>query len=321
MSAASIRRRRATHQGARPSWRNSWPRSCERSAARHDFGRAATGDLTLAACLRGGAAAGLQAAAALGFSSPAHAAPHADDEPARVSALWRVEGARTKAFVDLQNDVTVADVEIAHREGFRSVEHLKRYTTLGMATDQGKTANLNGHALMAMLTGRTVAETGTTMARPPHLPVAIGALAGRHRGRQFKPTRPPPRTNGRATMVEAAMAAPAMVRAPGERLDLQRNTRGRARCAQRRDLLFSRWARSLQGADAVVLPRRAASKFRADGRKGRYGGCCASVLVMDGTGRVRRDKYVVSTTTPMPKVMQHLEFCHQVLWPRSTRLV
>src|SRR5436309_2679871 len=73
-------------------------------------------------------------------------------EPTAGSPLWRVKGGRGKAFVDLQNDVTDKDVELAHREGFREAEHLKRYTTLGMATDQGKTANLAGLAIMAELT-------------------------------------------------------------------------------------------------------------------------------------------------------------------------
>src|SRR5262249_691049 len=83
------------------------------------------------------------------------------------------------------------DVALAAREGYRSVELLKRYTTLGMATDQGKTSNLNGHAIMAALTGRSIPEVGTTTARPPYTPVAIGAFAGHHRGKEFKPTRLP----------------------------------------------------------------------------------------------------------------------------------
>src|SRR5918998_1827360 len=133
---------------------------------------AANGDLTLAGALRSGARAGTEAAEALGFAGSAVAVPAAADEPAGSAPLWQVEGSRRKAFVDLQNDVTAKDVEIAHREGFRSVEHLKRYTTLGMATDQGKTSNVNGHAMMAGLTKRSIPETGTTVSRAPHLPVA-----------------------------------------------------------------------------------------------------------------------------------------------------
>ena len=76
-----------------------------------------------------------------------------------------------RRWIDFQNDVTLKDVVLAGREGYISVEHLKRYTTLGMATDQGKTSNVNGLAAMAALTGRTIDETGTTTYRPPFSPV------------------------------------------------------------------------------------------------------------------------------------------------------
>src|SRR5205807_80438 len=118
--------------------------------------------------------------------------PRTDDDPAGITAMWgglpHAMGPN-KAFVDFQNDVTAKDVALAAQEGFRSVEHLKRYTTLGMATDQGKTANVNGLAIVAAITGRSVAETGTTTFRPPYTPVAIGALAGPHRGTHFRPAR------------------------------------------------------------------------------------------------------------------------------------
>ena len=106
--------------------------------------------------------------------------------------LWSVPGARGKSFVDFQNDVTSADVALAAREGFTAVEHLKRYTTLGMATDQGKTSNVIGLAMMAALTNRSIQQTGTTIFRPPYTPVAIGALAGIHRGAFYRPTRRTP---------------------------------------------------------------------------------------------------------------------------------
>ena len=97
---------------------------------------------------------------------------------------------KKKAFVDFQNDVTASDVALAALEGFESVEHLKRYTTLGMATDQGKTSNVQGLAIMAELTGRSIPETGTTIYRPPYVPVAIGALAGHHRDENFHSVAP-----------------------------------------------------------------------------------------------------------------------------------
>src|SRR6202035_2753913 len=86
-----------------------------------------------------------------------------DDETFAVTALWHVGG--HKAFVDFQNDVTADDIALSEREGFHSVEHLKRYTTLGMATDQGKMSNVNGLAIMAVLTGETIPATGTTRDR------------------------------------------------------------------------------------------------------------------------------------------------------------
>ena len=118
--------------------------------------------------------------------------PKADDEDFDVRPLWHVAASIQKAFVDFQNDVTADDIALAAREGFRSVEHLKRYTTLGMATDQGRTSNVAGLAMMAALTGRSIPETGTTTYRPPYTPVAIGAFAGHHRGKAFRPIRRTP---------------------------------------------------------------------------------------------------------------------------------
>jgi sarcosine oxidase, subunit alpha len=98
-------------------------------------------------------------------------------------------GARSsgKRFVDLQNDVSVDDVALAARENYRSVEHLKRYTTTGMGTDQGKTSNVNALALLGQLTGRTAAEVGTPRFRPPFAPVTLGALVGQRVGELYRP--------------------------------------------------------------------------------------------------------------------------------------
>ncbi|MEH6830168.1 MAG: sarcosine oxidase subunit alpha family protein [Sulfitobacter sp.] len=146
---------------------------------------AAQGDLTTAGALAGGAAA---ARAALDLKGHGPDMPVTEDAPVRITPFWYVEGA-SRAWLDYQNDVTVKDVKLSHQEGFRSVEHLKRYTTLGMATDQGKTANMGGLAIMAELAGKTIPEVGTTIFRPPYTPVAIGALGGRHRGQEFHPKR------------------------------------------------------------------------------------------------------------------------------------
>ncbi len=104
-------------------------------------------------------------------------------------ALYYVSQSRNKSLVDYQNDVALPDIWLAEREGYRSVEHVKRYTTLGMATDQGKTANLNALAILAQARGCSMQQVGTTTFRPPYTPVAMGAYAGRSVGLHFSPVR------------------------------------------------------------------------------------------------------------------------------------
>lgn len=109
----------------------------------------------------------------------------------RVRPLWSMrdpaDAPSSKAWVDYQNDVTAADVALAARESFKSVEHLKRYTTLGMATDQGKTSNVNGLAIMGEILGKSPGEVGTTKFRPPYNPTRIGAFAGYRVGETHHP--------------------------------------------------------------------------------------------------------------------------------------
>ena len=110
----------------------------------------------------------------------------------KIEPLWEVSDAlsgKGKKFVDQQHDVTTNDIKLAHREGYRSVEHLKRYTTLGMANDQGKTSNVNALAQMAELQQKTIENTGTTVFRPPYTPVSLGALSGIHSGFNVLPER------------------------------------------------------------------------------------------------------------------------------------
>ncbi|MEO1330023.1 MAG: sarcosine oxidase subunit alpha family protein [Pseudomonadota bacterium] len=131
---------------------------------------------------------------ALGRAEKASEEPIEETEETPRAFVYEVRapGAPAKAFVDPQHDVTSADIRLAHQEGYVSVEHLKRYTTLGMATDQGKVGNVLGLALMAEARGVDIAEVGTTTFRPPYTPVSIGALAGRARGRHVKPERRTP---------------------------------------------------------------------------------------------------------------------------------
>jgi sarcosine oxidase subunit alpha len=318
-----------THTGAKPRW-------CEKRATfvpdRLPDGMrvagAANGDFSLGACLRGGMEAGTHAAGDLGFQAAAVTPPSASDEATDVNALWHVTESRQKAFVDLQNDVTAKDVEIAHQEGFRSVEHLKRYTTLGMATDQGKTSNVNGHAMMAALTGRGMAATSTTMSRPPHLPVAIGTFAGPHRGKHFKATRLTAGhdwalANG-ATMIEAGQwLRPQWFTKPGEADWLESVTREvkAVRSAVGICDVSTLGKIDIKGPDAgAFLDRVYINTFSTlPVGKVRYGVMLREdgFVMDDGTSaRFAPEHFVMSTTTAnAAKIMQHLEFCQQVLWP------
>ena len=152
---------------------------------------AAAGRFDLEGCIAGGAEAGTAFAREFGFDAPEP--PALSERPQRPAPARTVPSAgRGKAFVDFQNDVTAADVALARREGMHSVEHLKRWTTLGMATDQGKTSNVNGLTLMAAGLGRPPAEVGHTTFRPPYTPVPFGALAGRNIAALADPVRRTP---------------------------------------------------------------------------------------------------------------------------------
>ena len=134
---------------------------------------AANGELTLAQALQSGADAGAAAA-----DQTAPVAPEATDLAYAIEPLWRVEQTKGKAFLDIQNDVTVDDVHLALREGYDNVEHVKRYTTGGMGIDQGKTGNINIIGTVAMQQGAPLEEIGTTTFRSPYTPVSFGSVVG-----------------------------------------------------------------------------------------------------------------------------------------------
>lgn len=185
------------HQRGRPEWRDdiaAFVPGADLPAGMAVAG-AANGALTLGAALTEGRNTANSVVKSLGFKASRKAAPKAEDEARGVSAFWHVQESKGRAWLDLQNDVTVKDIKLSYKEGFKSVEHLKRYTTLGMATDQGKTSNIPALAIMAECTGKTIPETGTTIFRPPYTPVPMGALGGRARGKDFRPYRLTPSHN------------------------------------------------------------------------------------------------------------------------------
>ncbi len=162
----------------------------------HLAGAAARSGTSVRAAFESGHAAGEAAAQASGFGASKASAPSADVD-ARVEAVPTVAPrslrlAKGRAFVDFQNDVTTKDLALAAREGFRSIEHVKRYTTTGMATDQGKTSNVNALGVLAGALDTDLAALGHTTFRPPFTPVTFGAMAGEARGALFDPVRRTP---------------------------------------------------------------------------------------------------------------------------------
>ena len=286
------------------------------------------GDFTLDKALAGGVAAGSAAASESGFGAVSVPIPSATSESDAITPLWRITWPKGKAFVDQQNDVTENDIALAEREGFRAVEHLKRYTTLGMATDQGRTANVNALAIMADLTGRSIPETGITVARPPYTPVALGAFAGHHREKSFKPTRLPPsykwaKENGCVFVETGLWLRPSYFPRPGERDWLETVTREVSTVRNSVGIcdVSTLGKVDIQGADAAIFLDNIymnGLKTLAIG-KARYGGMLREdgILMDDGTvARFGENHYFITTTTANAvKVVQHMEYCAQWLWP------
>jgi heterotetrameric sarcosine oxidase alpha subunit len=319
----------ATHLGSKGNWSEAKAAVlCDDLPKGLQIAGAAAGQWTLAEALQNGTDAGAEAAARAGFSATASKPFVAGDEASSGTPIWSFAGSGRKAFVDLQNDVTTTDIELAAQEGFTSVEQLKRYTTLGMATDQGKTSSVNGLALLAGHIRKSIAETGATRARPPHVPVAIGAFAGGHTGKHFKPTR---LTAGhteaaaaKATFVEAGQWLRAQwFNAPGETDWLQSVTRevnlvrsGVGICD-----VSTLGKIALLGSDVgIFLDRVYINIFSTlPVGKVRYGVMLREdgFVLDDGTTARLSDRHYVMTTTTANagRVMQHLEYCHQVLWP------
>ena len=289
---------------------------------------AARGILSTAGALASGARGAAAALADLGRTAPLPDLPRAEDAAPRITPLWYVPHAKGRAWVDPQNDVTVKDVKLAHQEGFRSVEHLKRYTTLGMATDQGKTANVTGLAVMASITGQTIPDTGTTIYRPPYTPVPIAAFAGRSAGADFRPRRLTPShhwaSEQGAVFVEVGMwmRAQWFPRA-GEatwRQSVDREVR-MTRAAVGVCDVTTLGKIDVQGTDAgEFLNRIYANPFaKLAVGKVRYGLMLREdgMVMDDGTAaRLAEDHFVVTTTTANAVgVYRHMEFCRQCLWP------
>ena len=283
-----------------------------------------TGEFSTAGAVDQGLRAGARATGlrATRRKPPAGDAPGLDPAPAPVFEV-RADG---KAFVDFQHDVTADDVRLAHREGFVSVEHLKRYTTLGMATDQGKSSNVPGLAIMAAERGISIPQAGTTRFRPPFAPVSLGSLAAERYG-HLKPERLTPVhdwhvENGARMFPVGLWHRPQIYGAPGETIEQAYIREAAAVRGSVGIVDVSTLGKiAVQGPDATAfLDRVYTNMFStlAVG-KARYG----LMLREDGfafddgtTWRLGEDDFLMTTTTANAgKVMQHLEYLLDVVWP------
>ncbi|MCP5086255.1 MAG: sarcosine oxidase subunit alpha family protein [Rhodobacteraceae bacterium] len=288
----------------------------------------ANGTYGLAGCLAEGRDAANTTVKDLGFTASRTQAPKAEDEASSVTPIWHVPAGKSRCWIDLQNDVSSKDVKLASSEGYRSVELLKRYTTLGMATDQGKTANVLGLAVLAEAQGKSIPETGTTIFRPPYTPVAMGALGGRAVGLDFRPFRLTPshkwaEENG-ATFVEAGMWLRAQWYAKtGEQG--WRDSVDREVIATRKSVgicdVTTLGKIDIQGKDAAAFLNKVyANAFgKLAAGKVRYGLMLREdgIVMDDGTTACMAENHYVMTTTTANAgpVFRHLDFCRQVLYP------
>ena len=232
-----------------------------------------------------------------------------------------------KRFVDFQNDVAVSDIELAVREGFRSIEHVKRYTTLGMATDQGKTSNLNGLQLVSNIEGKIVPEVGHTTFRPPYTAVTIGTIVGREVGKHYRPTRKSPmhewHEKNNAVFVDAGLwLRPRYYKQGNESLE---EAAKREANNVRKNVgvcdVTSLGKIDIKGPDTAEFLNRIYTNawMKLPVGKARYGVMLREdgIVFDDGTTtRISENHFHMTTTTAQAvNVLAHLEYYLQVVWP------
>ena len=298
---------------------------------------AANGHMMLSESLKTGQDAAIAAAKDLGKSiktqQPFGTLPKTENRAFGIEAKWHINtkkltSGKKRAWIDFQNDVTTKDITLAHQEGFEAVEHLKRYTTLGMATDQGKTANIPGLAVMAEVTGKSVPEVGTTIFRPPYTPVPISAFVGRARGMDYRATRLPASHAWAKEQGAVFVEAGAWMRAqwfPQEGETSWIESVNREVIATRSDVgicdVSTLGKIDIKGCDAGEFVNRVYANGFATLPVGktRYGLMLREDgFVMDDgtTARLADDHYVMTTTTANAgPVYRHLELYRQGVWP------
>ncbi|TAU18595.1 sarcosine oxidase subunit alpha family protein (plasmid) [Rhizobium ruizarguesonis] len=319
----------ACHRGAKPQWSDE--ASAFLAPAQQEgltVAGSAAGLAQTATCLGDGAAKAAAALKTIGFAAAEPAFTVASEAAAQAKPLWSVKGSKGKAFVDYQNDVHLKDLGLAVREGYGHVELAKRYTTSGMATDQGKLSNINAIGILAEARGVSPAEVGTTTFRPFYTPVSFGALTGTSRGKHFQPARKSPlhgwaEKNGAVFVETGLWYRSSWFQRAGEttwRESVDREVLNIRKNAGLCDV-STLGKIEISGKDAATfLDRIYCNGFaKLAVGKARYG----IMLREDGfiyddgtTSRFSDEHFFMTTTTALAAgVLTHLEFCAQTLWP------
>ena len=317
------------HMNGRPRWRPDIQAfvPADGSIPNMTVAGACNGVFSTYGCLSAGVEAAKTALSALGKKAANVDVPQAEDAPYNMSPLWAVAG-KGRAWLDFQNDVSVKDVKQAAVENFRSVEHMKRYTTQGMATDQGKNSNVGALAVLADATGRGIPETGTTTFRPPYTPVAIAAMGAGGQGKGFAPERfttsHKASVKAGAPMIEAGLwYRPSYFPREGETTWRQSCDRevGYVRGSVGVCDVSTLGKIDIQGPDAAAMLDFVYTNMFSTLKVGRvrYGLMLREDghVMDDGTcARMGEQHYVMTTTTAAAgAVMRHLEFVTQCLHP------
>lgn len=326
------------HDGGRPHWDEERLAYIAPALGRESAGifvaGAASGEFGLAAALGQSRGVAVKVAGSLGKPGVTAPLDLTSDEPTATPErrIFRVpdgkpDGVGAKAFVDYQNDVAVTDIQLAVRENYESIEHIKRYTALGFGTDQGKLSNVNGFAIAADALGKHISEVGTTTYRPAYSPVTFGALAGAHVGDTFEPRR-------YTAMHASHVARGAKFEPVGQWLRPWYFPKAGEdmNAAVRRECLATR--RSVGMMDASTLGkidirgkdvRELLNRVYANAWTNLAPGKCRYGLMLDENGMVfddgvtsciSDDHFVMTTTTGgAARVMTWLEKWHQTEWP------
>ncbi len=325
------------HAGSRPEWRDDIQAFVPGKTLQKQLtAGSVNGSYTLNACLEEGAQRGALAAANAGFGDQSDelvkvpTVSEAAEGPAM--ALFHVPHTKPtsrapKQFVDYQTDVTAAGIEVATREGFESIEHVKRYTAMGFGTDQGKLGNINGMAIAAKSMNKTIPETGTTIFRPNYTPITFGAIAGRNCGELFDPKRYSAMhrwhlENGAKFEDVGQWKRPWYFPQAGESMQDSLNRECKAVRESAGILDASTLGKiDIQGKDAREFLGRVYSNAWAKLAVGkcRYGLMCGEdgMVFDDGvTACLAENHFVMTTTTGgAARVLEWLELYHQTEWP------